>query len=54
MSQQNLVKLKCSKTGHVRFTTRKRKKDAAKEKKLELKKYNPLLRKYTVYKEVKK
>ncbi len=54
MSQQTLVKLKCTKTGDVRWTTRKKKKDAAQERKLELKKYNPKLRKYTMYKEVKK
>jgi large subunit ribosomal protein L33 len=51
MSQDKLIKIKCSETGHIRFT-RKNKKNT--EKKLELKKYNPELRRPTVYKEVKK
>ncbi|MCB9806085.1 50S ribosomal protein L33 [Candidatus Nomurabacteria bacterium] len=51
MSQDKLVKLKCSETGDIRYT-RKNKKTV--EKKLELKKYNPRLRKKTVWKETKK
>jgi ribosomal protein L33 len=51
MSQEKLVKIKCQETGHIRFTRKNRK---TVEKKLELKKYNPLLRKPTVYKEIKK
>jgi ribosomal protein L33 len=51
MSQDKLVKLKCAETGAVRYT-RKNKKTV--EKKLELRKYNSKLRKYTVWKEAKK
>jgi large subunit ribosomal protein L33 len=51
MSQDKLIKIKCTETGHIRYTTKNRK---TVEKKLELKKYNPTLRKKTVYKEVKK
>lgn len=52
MSQDRLIKIKCAETGHVRYTRKNKKTDEG--KKLELKKYNPKLRKYTVYKETKK
>jgi large subunit ribosomal protein L33 len=51
MSQKNLVKIKCQETGQIIHTTRNKKNG---DKKLELKKYNPTLRKHTLYKEVKK
>ena len=51
MSQDKLVKIKCTETGDIRYTRKNRK---TVEKKLELKKYNPKLRKKTVYKEIKK
>lgn len=51
MSQDKLIKLKCSETGDIRYTRRTKRVGA---EKLELKKYNPTLRKVTVYKEMKK
>jgi len=51
MSQDKLVKIKCTETGHIRYTRRNKKGES---EKLELKKYNPELRKATVYKEMKK
>lgn len=51
MSQDHLVKLKSTESKHVRFDNRNRKRV---EKKLELKKYDPTLRKHVIYKEVKK
>lgn len=51
MSQDKLIKLKCSETGDILYTTKNRKTVA---NKLELKKYNSRLRKRTLYKEVKK
>jgi len=51
MSQDHLVKIKSTKSDHVRFT-RKNKKQVA--RKIELKKYDPKTRKREVYKEVKK
>lgn len=57
MSQDKLIKLVSSGDekgvgkGHVYYTRRNRKKHA--EKKLELKKYNPVARKHTLYKEKK-
>lgn len=51
MSQDNLAKIKSSESNHM-YWTRKNKKGV--ERKLELKKYDPTLRKHVVYKEVKK
>ena len=51
MSQDKLVKIKCQETGQIKYTRKNRK---TTERKLELKKYTPTLRKHTVYKEVKK
>jgi len=51
MSQDNLIKLRNEKTKEV-YWTRKNKKGV--ERKLELKKYSPKLRKRVVFKEVKK
>lgn len=57
MSQDRLIKLvtkgdeKGLGKGHVIYTTKNKKKV---ERKIELKKYNPVARKRTVYKEAKK
>ena len=51
MSQDHLVKVKSTKSDHVYFTRKNKKKV---ERKLELKKYDPTTRKREVYKEVKK
>ncbi|MBP9816678.1 MAG: 50S ribosomal protein L33 [Candidatus Pacebacteria bacterium] len=51
MSQDHLVKIKSTKSDHVRFTRKNKKKV---ERKLELKKYDPNTRKREVYKEIKK
>jgi large subunit ribosomal protein L33 len=51
MSQDKLIKIKSNDSGHIRYT-RKNKKTV--EKKLELKKYDPVTRKPAVYKEIKK
>jgi len=50
MSQDTLVKLQCSETGHIIYS-RKNKKTI--KERLELKKFNPVLRKHTLYKETK-
>jgi large subunit ribosomal protein L33 len=52
MSQDNLIRLKSSKSGHSIWTTKNKKKLAS--VKLELKKYDPTLRKRVTYKESKK
>jgi ribosomal protein L33 len=52
MSQDNLVKLKSTKSDHVYFTSRNKK--GEKKDKLEVIKYDPTLRKRVQYKEVKK
>ena len=51
MSQDKLIQLKNKSTGEV-YWTRKNKKTV--EKKLELKKYSPKLRKHVAFKEGKK
>lgn len=51
MSQDHLAKIKSTKSAHTYFTRKNRKKV---ERKLELKKYDPVVRKHVVYKEVKK
>lgn len=53
MSQDNLIKLKSSASGRVVWS-RKNKKKLANAPKLELKKYDPVVRKHVVHKEVKK
>lgn len=49
MSQDTLIKLQCTETGHVIFSRKNKK---IKER-LELSKYNPKLRKHSMYKETK-
>lgn len=51
MSQVNLVKMRSTKSEHVIFTRKNKKKV---ERKLELKKFDPITRKREVFKEVKK
>ncbi len=51
MSQERLLKLKSSKSSHV-IWTRKNKKTT--ERKIEVMKYDPMLRKRVLFKEVKK
>lgn len=51
MSQDRLLKLKSTKSGHV-IWTRKNKKSV--ERKIELVKYDPTLRKRVTFKEIKK
>ena len=47
-----LIGLECTETGMRTYVTQKNKMNTT--EKLELKKYNPKLRKYTLYKEVSK
>jgi len=51
MSQLHITKMKSTKSDHVYFTRKNKKKV---EKKLEFKKYDPTTRKREVYKEAKK
>ncbi len=51
MSQDQLIKLKSTKSPHV-YYTRKNKKLV--QRKIELKKFDPNLKKHVLYKEVKK
>lgn len=51
MSQNHLVKIKCTETGDI-MHTRKNKKGV--ERKLEVKKFNKKLKKRTIWKETKK
>ena len=51
MSQKHLIKIKSTATGHIKYTTRNKK---SVNKKLELKKHDPISRKHEVYKEIKK
>jgi len=51
MSQSQLIKLKSSESGYM-YYTRKNKKLVT--RKIELKKYDPNVRKHVVFKEVKK
>ncbi len=51
MSQKNLVKIKSTATGHIRYTRRNKK---SVTEKLELRKYDPISRKHEIYKEAKK
>ena len=50
MSQDTLIKLQCTETGHIIYTHKNKK--TIKER-LELKKHNPKLKKHTLYKETK-
>jgi len=52
MSQDNLIRLKSAASGHIRWTRKNKKKLA--NVKLELKKYDPVVRKTAKYKESKK
>lgn len=47
-----LIGLECSETGMRTYVTQKNKLNSA--EKLQIRKYNPKLRKYTLYKEVQK
>ncbi len=51
MPQKHLVKIKSQESGDIRFTRKNKKKV---ERKLEFKKYDPVVRKVVTYKEVKK
>ena len=51
MSQVHLIKLKSTKSDHIYFTRKNRKKV---ERKIEVTKYDPTLRKRVTYKEAKK
>lgn len=51
MSQVNLIKMRSTKSDHVIFTRKNKKKV---ERKLELLKFDPTLRKRVTFKEVKK
>ena len=51
MSQDHIVKIKSTESKHVRYDVRNKKRV---EKKLELRKYDPVVRKHVVYKEIKK
>lgn len=55
MSQDHLIKLQSTKSKHVYWSRRNRKSKGAQNKdKLELKRYDPTLRKHVMYKQVKK
>ena len=51
MSQDRLIKLRSTKSDHVRWSRKNKKKV---ERKIELKKFDPTLRERVVYQEVKK
>jgi large subunit ribosomal protein L33 len=51
MSQDRLIRLKSTKSDHVYFSRKNKKKV---ERKIELKKFDPTLREHVVYKEAKK
>jgi large subunit ribosomal protein L33 len=51
MSQDRLIKLRSTKSDHVRWSRKNKKKV---ERKIELKKFDPTLRERVIYKEVKK
>lgn len=51
MSQEHLVKIKSTESDHIYYTRKNRK---GVERKLELKKYDPKVRKHVMYKEAKK
>lgn len=51
MSQDRLIKLRSTKSDHVRWSRKNKKKV---ERKIELKKFDPTVRERVIYKEVKK
>ncbi len=51
MSQDRLIKLRSTKSDHVRWSRKNKKKV---ERKIELKKFDPTLRERVIYKEAKK
>jgi ribosomal protein L33 len=51
MSQDNLIRLKSTKSGYVRFSRKNRK---GVERKIELMKFDPTLRKRVLFKEAKR
>ncbi len=51
MPQKNLIKVKSTKSNYVYYTSKNRKKV---ERKIEVKKYDPIVRKRVTFKEVKK
>ncbi len=51
MSQERLIKLKSTKSSHVYYSRKNKKKV---ERKIEFLKYDPTLRKRVIYKETKK
>ena len=50
--KKNGITLKCTETGQETYITKKNKKNNV--ERLELRKYNPVLRKHTLYREKKK
>ena len=51
MSQDKLIKMKCTETGDIDYVTQKSK---GNKEPIALKKYNKRIKKHTVYKETKK
>jgi len=51
-SAREIIHLQCTESGHINYTLTKNRKTHP--ERLEIKKYNPFLRKHTVHKEVKK
>jgi large subunit ribosomal protein L33 len=51
MSQDQLIKLKSTKSDYIRFSRKNRK---GVERKIELKKFDPTIRKHVIFKEIKK
>lgn len=51
MAVKNGIILKCTETGHKHYITKKNKKNTP--DRLELKKYNPVAKKHTLYREEK-
>jgi large subunit ribosomal protein L33 len=55
MSQDALVKMKSTKSGHMYWTRRNKKSKGAQNKeRLEMKKFDPVIRERVVYKQTKK
>ncbi len=52
MAQTNIARLKCTETGHIQYWSTRNKKSCPNP--LKLKKYNPKLKRHTLYKEAKK
>ena len=54
MSQDRLVRLKSTESGHVIWTSKKKGKNKkGVERKIELSKYDPIARKHATYKEIR-